>query len=136
MPRETTYAGIKGAAQRLHVALVANAPDLTHVQVSCAKLGTLLEQIHEVTEQQAAMTAGKQEASKQLKRMLAQAQRLANLLRSAVKENYGSGSEKVVEFGLQPFRGRKAKTEKPVGPESAHPTEPATSPAASTSSPQ
>jgi hypothetical protein len=31
-------------------------------------------------------------------------------LRKLLTENYGVRSEKLAEFGLQPFRGRKART--------------------------
>jgi hypothetical protein len=132
--KESTQVEIKGSLQELHVALEANGPDLAHVQGSRAKLAGIVTRIEEITQQQAAMTAGKQEASKQLRLLLRQGKRLATLLRVAVKENYGSDSEKVVEFGLQPFRGRKAKASKPVTPETAHPAEPAAAPPASTNS--
>jgi len=39
--------------------------------------------------------------------------RLGNALRAMIKEHYGVRSEKLAEFGIQPFRGRprKAKVE-------------------------
>lgn len=42
-------------------------------------------------------------------------QRLATLMRKAVQQHYGAGSEKLVQFGVQPFRGRKTKPA-PEGP--------------------
>ena len=41
-------------------------------------------------------------------------ERLANLLRGAVKQHYGIRSEKLADFGLKPFRGRNRKK---TGPE-------------------
>jgi hypothetical protein len=39
------------------------------------------------------------------------------MLRQGVKQHYGIRSEKLAEFGLQPFRGRKTKTEPEPKPE-------------------
>lgn len=36
------------------------------------------------------------------------------MLRASVKEHYGPKAEKLTEFGVQPFRGRKLKLELPV----------------------
>ena len=51
-----------------------------------------------------------------LKASLTEGERLANVLQLAVKQHYGIRSEKLAEFGLQPFRGRirKAKTPDPA----------------------
>jgi hypothetical protein len=132
MPRRAkTHAGIKVGLQDLHGALEANAADLAHVEGSRTKLALVLGEIEEVTLRQAVATVVKQEASQQLKRLLGEGQRLANLLRVAVKENYGPDAEKLSEFGLQPFRGRKRKAPQPVSPKAVHPTETAPAPVAS-----
>ena len=46
-------------------------------------------------------------------------QRVANAVRSLLKEPYGLRAEKLAEFGLQPFRGRsrKVKPDVPATPE-------------------
>ena len=59
--------------------------------------------------QQSAFTASKQEASQKLKTFLIEGDRLANVLQLAVKQHYGIRSEKLAEFGLQPFRGRTGR---------------------------
>ena len=51
---------------------------------------------------------------------LEEASRLATVLRFAIKEHYGVDSEKLVEFGMKPFRGR-AKKSKPTLPEAPAP---------------
>ena len=118
MSKETTYAGMLGDVQRLATALTANATDLPHLEGSRVKLDTMLTQAQEVTKQQAAFTASKQEATQQLRTLVKDSLRLANVLRVAVKEHYGIRSEKLAEFGLQPFRGliRKVKPEAPDKP--------------------
>ncbi len=105
--RETTAAGKIGDWQRLLLPLVANDDDLKHLEVPRTQLATMMTQATDLKQQQAAQRAAKQAASKQLQETLTEGVRLANLLRQAVKQHYGIRSEKLTEFGLQPFRGRK-----------------------------
>jgi hypothetical protein len=62
---------------------------------------------------QASFAASKQQASQQLTSLMLECQRLATVLRFSLKQHYGPRSEKLTEFGLQPFRSR---TPKPVPP--------------------
>jgi hypothetical protein len=93
------------------------------LETSVARLDALLAQGVDLTKEQGGLRASKQEKTQQLKSVLAEGSRLATLLRNAVKQHYGPTSEKLAEFGLQPFRGRKAKVapepdpEPPVSPE-------------------
>ncbi len=113
MSKESTYSGVLGELQRLRKSLVANSADLAHLEGPKAKFNDLLDQAQEIVNHQAALTASKQEASKQLQTILRGAQRQGNILRLSLKAHYGIRSEKLVEFGLQPFRGRKAKATVP-----------------------
>ena len=46
--------------------------------------------------------------------MIVEGQRLATVPKLVVKQHYGIDSEKLAEFGLQPFRGRRrSKIEEP-----------------------
>jgi hypothetical protein len=111
------YAEMIGVWQRLHGRVEANKADLPQLEPFLAKLGTVLAQALEITKRQSAMTAAKQEASKELRKLSGQGNRLASLMRSALKEHYGITEEKLSEFGLQPFRGRARKKESPETPE-------------------
>jgi len=121
MFNETTYSGILGALLRFLAALVANLGELPHLEASRARFEEVLSRAQGLAQRQAALTAEKQELSLQLRDAVTDSQRLATMLRQGVKQHYGIRSEKLAEFGMQPFRGKKAKTE----PE----TEPAKSPA-------
>lgn len=110
MPRETKYAGIAGELQRLLGALEANREELPQLEPFRLKLVGIFTQVLEVFQQQAALKASKQESSKRLRQLLGEGQRVATVARVAIKEHYGVREEKVVEFGLQPFRGRKTPT--------------------------
>jgi hypothetical protein len=96
----------------LSSALEANAEDLVHLDGARLRLAEILGEAEGIAQQQAALTASKQEASRKLKVSLVEGQRLASGLRSFLQQNYGTRSEKLAEFGLQPFRGRKARTPK------------------------
>lgn len=141
MSVETTYKGKIEDWGHLQERLTANAADLAHLEVLRAQLGTVTEQARQMAASQAAQRASKQQSSQSLKAAIAEGDRLASLLRSAVKQHYGIRSEKLAEFGVKPFRGRKkaetqAAAPKPApapGPTSA-PT-PAQHPAAASAEP-
>jgi hypothetical protein len=118
MARETKYTGIMGDLQRLSVTMDANKEELPHLEPFRLKLGGILTSVLEVSQEQFALKARKQETSKRLRNLFTEGQRLANVVRAAVKEHYGVREEKVAEFGVQPFRGRKSKAapEKPAPP--------------------
>ena len=109
MSQETTYAGMLGEWQKLIATLEANAADLPHAAVPRNELAGMIVRAQEISLEQAALAATKQEKSKQLKDVMIEGQRMANALRVLIRQRYGIRSEKLVEFSLQPFRGRKRK---------------------------
>lgn len=111
-----------GDLQRFKESMAANVDELQSYEGSRLKLEGLVAQAHALTQQQAALTAAKQEISRQLRTVLYEAQRLTTVLRFAVKEHYGRDSEKLVEFGLQPFRGRARKPKPETPPEAPAPS--------------
>jgi hypothetical protein len=126
MAKETTYAGMMGDWQRLHELVEANKAEIPQLEPFLAKLETLLEQALEVTKRQGAMRAAKQEASKDMRKLASQGNRLATVVRQILKEHYGITEEKLAEFGLQPFRGRtrKAAPGQPQSPGTPTPVSP------------
>lgn len=129
MAKEITYAGMQGEWKQLMTTIEANATDLRHLEVPRAKLGGFLAQVEEIQKQQKALTASKQEASRQLGVLMTEGQRLANTMRTMLREHYGIRAEKLTEFGLQPFRGRnrsaKAKKARKARKASSEPIPPA-----------
>jgi hypothetical protein len=114
--RETRKAAILGDLQNLSVTMEANKDQLPHLEPFRLKLAGFVAQSLDLGKQQVALQASKQESSKQLKRVLIEGMSVANLVRTAVRDHFGPREEKIVEFGVQPFRGRKVKpaTEKPT----------------------
>ena len=121
MARETTNLGRLGELQTFRNALNNNSGDLPHLEGSRAKYEELVAKASELANQQSALTAEKQGASKQLLETLTEAERMGTVLRLAVKQHFGIRAEKLVEFKVQPFRGRK-KAAPPATPP-AKPTE-------------
>ncbi len=105
--RQTRRHAVLGDLQQLNAALAANTADLGHLEGSRELFEVLVEQAQEIAMEQAALKASKQAASRRLEDVLAQGLRLANILRLGVKAHYGIRAEKLAEFGMQPFRGRK-----------------------------
>ena len=129
MSVETTYKGKVEDWERLNERLTANASELAHLEKTRAQLQAMMEQARGIAAAQAAQMAAKQEASQKLKDVIAEGNRLATLLRASVRQHYGIRAEKLVEFGVKPFRGRKPKsTLKGKGKEGT--TEPTVQPAA------
>jgi len=131
MATETTYSGVLGMLGRLSAALGANAADLAHLDGARLRLAKIVGDVEGIAQQQAALTASKQDASKKLRDLLVEGQRLASGMTKFLQEHYGTKSEKLAEFGLQPFRGRKARTVKaPTTPTTPTPTTPTPTPPA------
>jgi hypothetical protein len=114
MARERTHAGMVGDWQRLLAPVQANGEELAHLAAPRAKLEALMNRAVQLNQEQAARAAAKQEASRQLREVFPEGQRLANLLRVGIREHYGPRAEKLAEFDLQPFRGRASRKAKPA----------------------
>ena len=127
MAIDKSYSGVLGNLGRLTAAMAANAADLPHLDGVRTRLEKLLADAQEAAKQQAALIAGKQEATLRLRTLLVEGQRVATGAQKMLQENYGLRAEKLAEFGLQPFRGRKAKAQPPEAPAASQ--APVTSPA-------
>lgn len=107
MPRQTTKTAKLGSLQKFRDSLSANQANLPHLEGSMSQFEALVTKAHELTTRQDALTGEKQDISKQFADTLTEAERLGTVLRLAVKQHFGIRSEKLAEFSLQPFRGRK-----------------------------
>ena len=126
MSKETTYNGMLGEWQKFLAAVIAN-PDLAAMEPWRAKLSGLLTRGVELGQEQAALTASKQEKSKQIQALLAEGNRLVTSMRRIIADQYGIQAEKLTEFGIQPFRGRN-RVSKATTPAPEQPTPEPTSP--------
>jgi hypothetical protein len=105
-----------GDLLRLNAALMENADNLPQLELTRLQFDSLVGQMQETSSRQAAQAAVKQQTTRQLQILMTEASRLATILRLGVKAHYGIGAEKLVEFGLSPFRGRKTPAENSLQP--------------------
>lgn len=117
MPKKTNNVGRLGELKHLTTSIEANRQDLSHVEVTWSTLVDVVTRAEVLVKQQAAFTASKQQTSQELRGLLIEGERLATILRLAIKQRYGIRSEKLAEYRMQPFRGlkRNGKPE-PEGP--------------------
>ncbi|HJX26571.1 MAG TPA: hypothetical protein VJ885_01560 [Thermoanaerobaculia bacterium] len=109
---------------RLLPALIANSADIPHLEAPRLRLESITAETGDLLTQQAALSASKQDVSRRLQALIAEGRQLAAFLRVGVKQRYGTRSEKLTAFHLQPFRGRKIKTSE----EAVNKTPPASEP--------
>jgi len=87
-------------------------PDIS--RHTATALEQVLAQTKEMKALQKSHTAGRQEATQQLKKLMAQGRELAIRLRAVVKGEIGPMNERLVQFKVAPLRKRPRKTaEKP-----------------------
>lgn len=113
---EPTYAAFFKTADLVSKSLSANATELWQLDASRGRLDTILSEGRALVVQQASLTASKQEVSKRLAELVDEGRKLLTFLRTGIKLHYGNKSEKLPEFGLQPFRGYK-RSKQLVGPD-------------------
>ena len=89
----------------------ANAASLPHLQLPIDTLEAILSSLDELVIQQGTLQASKQEISGQIRATLDDGLRYMTFVRKGVRAQFGPRSEKLVEFGMQPFRGRSRRTE-------------------------
>lgn len=112
---ERTYAGVVKGWKELAGGVNNNLKALPYLELHMQQLSGMAAEVDSLTIEQAAHTAAKQEVTKQIEERIDLGQKLATFLRVGVRQHYGNQSEKLVEFGLQPFRGRKRPSE-PIPP--------------------
>ncbi|HVR97910.1 MAG TPA: hypothetical protein VMW27_14930 [Thermoanaerobaculia bacterium] len=118
MSRKTRLGEIRTDWEQITARLEAHAEDLPHLEKQRGMLQGLLAEFRSLTNQQDQFKSQKQQVSKRLQEVVEEGQKLSTFLRAGIRQHYGNRSEKLVEFGVQPFRGRqrelKAKPAKPA----------------------
>jgi hypothetical protein len=97
-------------------AVEANIGEVPHLRGPLDRLIALQGRAGELVAKQAALTAAKQEVSKELAELISEGRKLMTFLDAGLRLHYGNRSEKLTAFGQQPFRGLPART-RLVGPD-------------------
>lgn len=108
MPEPTLGQFLK-AGEVISKSLEAHAAEIPHLESPRVKFASLFAEIKDLAAQQAALTAQKQEVTKKLSALLIDGKELLTFLKVGVKQHFGKRAEKLVAFGIQPFRSRRRK---------------------------
>jgi hypothetical protein len=111
---------INGWAQIIAGA-TSNPDETKHLEQGVLRLQVLHTRVGTLSVQQAALTTAKQESTKELQKVLREGDSLADFIRTGARAHFGADSEKMIEFGMQPFRGLKTSEAKSKAPKSKAP---------------
>ena len=103
---EQTFGEFLKKGEVMKQSLATHAEELAHLEKHRLRFDTTYDRVRNLLAQQADLTAKKQEISKELAVLLTDGRQLLSFLSVAVKEHFGKRAEKLVAFGLQPFRSR------------------------------
>jgi len=106
-------------------AIAANAADLPQAEIPRTGLEKLTDELRKLGVEQKLFMRQKQETSQRIAEIHSEGTKLVTLLRVLVKQHYGNRSEKLVELGVKPFRGRTKKAAAAVKPSTTTGTTPA-----------
>jgi hypothetical protein len=130
MPRKISRnADVRQELEHQLTALEVNEAELPHFEVTRQTIRGVLTTIRESSIEQDRHQASKQEASKRHQAAQDEGRKLITTVQVMLRQHYGNRSEKLAEFGIQPFRGRtrpatvESKPQKPLPP--ASPSAPA-----------
>jgi hypothetical protein len=99
---------VNGWAQ-VAAGVIANEAQVPQLLGGLSRLEVLIALMRSLSVQFAALRASKQELAQQIQAALREGDALADFLKTGARAHYGNDSEKLVEFGVQPFRGRTKK---------------------------
>jgi len=128
MPRVPLYMHRVAGWEVTNTGLTANQDQVEHLQGLRLQLEEKTVQFKALSAQFNALTTSKQEVNKDMRTLFREIETLVAFLRAGVRQHYGKDSEKLIEFGLQPFRGLRTPAPKPTLPEAPAPSDPALSP--------
>jgi uncharacterized protein (DUF2336 family) len=97
-------------------AMEANAAELQDLEPGRQKLQAIVNGAQSAFQVQFSATAARQESSRTLETLVSEGRLVMAYLNAGLKEHYGKDSEKLIEFGIQPFRGQRPKPAKPEPP--------------------
>jgi hypothetical protein len=98
------------------------ANKVEHLEPKRVELDEKLTRFKDKSVQHGALTTSKQEVGKEMRVLFREIETLVAFIRAGIRQHYGKDAEKLIEFGLQPFRGVKAKAPETEEPKPSGPT--------------
>jgi len=93
--------------------IAANAGELPHLEPKGRQLEGVVAEAGTLLSEQAIQTSAKQLLSRRLQALQERGETIGTFLRAGVREHYGRRSDKLVEFDILPFRGRRVPDDPP-----------------------
>lgn len=109
---------------RLISTVSTNAAELPDLEKARTDLQKKMEEARALIGVQGTHQAAKQDATKRIAKVMDEGRQLATFLRSGVKQRFGKESEKVIEFGVKPFRSKRRTASPAPQPPTNQPPEP------------
>ena len=119
MAQEWQYMNTVNGWDKLDVAVTANVTQVPEVEVNLPGLRERSQKARNLFAKQAALTAAKQEVTKELQQVIQEGNARARVIREGLRAYLGKDSEKLIEFGVLPFRGNRKPAEKNPAPETS-----------------
>ena len=127
MAEEAQYMNSVTGWEKMDTAITANSQQVGDLEGKLEGLRGLGTTARSLYAQHAALTAAKQQVWKELQEVIRDGNAIMRFLREAVRAHYGKESDKLIEFGVPPFRGITRKpAPKPPAPEILAPLAPDT----------
>lgn len=122
MADDRQYMNTVNGWDRIITAVSTNAGEVPQLEINLGKLRAKTEGVRSLYAQHAALAAARQETTQELQQMIEEGDELVRFLKAGAKAHYGKRSEKLIEFGVQPLRGRaRRKPTEPPAPETTAP---------------
>ena len=123
MAHEWLYMNTVNGWDKMDTAVTANPDKVPELQGNVTALREKSQRARNLFAKQAALAAAKQEVTKELQQVIQEGNAHAKFIREGLKAYLGKDNEKLIEFGVQPFRGitRKPAEKRPAPQASAPP---------------
>ena len=116
MPNNASFADFVNAWDRLLTAINNNEGDLPDLQTYQVPLESIVQELRTLGARQDSLKASLRENTKAIQGLLGRGRDQAFHLRTYLKGHLGPRNERLIEYGIRPFRaGRRAPSE-PVEP--------------------
>lgn len=112
--------------EQVAAGVTANESQVPELVPGLSRLQAIIVLMRGLYQQYTMLRASKQDLAQQIQEALREGDAIADFLKTGARAHYGNDSEKLVEFGIQPFRGRRRtkSPEPPPPPETAAPSDP------------
>ena len=122
MAETRLYMNAVNGWDRVDAAVTARAEEVPQLEVNLPALRGKSQRVRALFAQQASLTAAKQEVTRELNQLILEGNALVDFIKTGARAHYGKDSERLIEFGIIPFRGKSQKAAlKRRAPETAEP---------------